>query len=197
MESKAFAWNVTLKVRERCRSSLFQHLCQRVFVCPRVRAWGLWLLYEPGLDTSVCVAACAHPQGVFRHSSSIHLLSNWPPEGQWAGRRLTSWSRQWPLAPSLLTALRGHCCLSTFTIPPVISLPSTSLHVFLKLRSHLRLDVPPFLCRCLFLISSHLLLPSILTHSSIWLFANQSTPRTLLKCLQAVWYFCRVWCGGI
>lgn len=43
-----------------------------------------------------CLWACL--QGVFRYSSFIHLLSNWPPEARWAGRE----------AGQLITPLTPH-----------------------------------------------------------------------------------------
>lgn len=66
----------------------FKSKTKAVSACP-VNARVSACLRVPGASTVVCTRCeclwvCL--QGVFQHSSFIHLLSNWPPEARWAGR---------------------------------------------------------------------------------------------------------------
>ena len=158
-----------------------------------VYAWGLWSLCEPWC-VCVCVCVYVHLQWVF------HLLSNWPPEGQWAGRRLTSWSRwRWPFREGIIICPPQHSPIH----PP--SHPSISLLICLPLRGYSNPTtsflMPLFSFSFSFPLihssSYSIIPPSICICSACLHFAHQSTSRTLLKCLLAMCYLCRVWCGCI
>ncbi len=182
-------------------------------VCVSVCAWGLRLLYEPCVSTDVCISVCVCVcVCVCRESSTVpsstRLPSNWPPEGQSAGRRLTNWSPRRPFSASTSNAPRDRWYLSTFTVPPSIHpliLPSfysspSSWEATLIWQPPSWCPSFPFLSQVSYLLISYPPPPP----STICLCSTFSpicppitTPRTLLKCLLDVCYFCRVWRGRI